>query len=56
MGLSWGAVVGLDVTDYVIILNTVEAVHAFAGSGQLTIGAGLEVGRIEHIMICTLMA
>lgn len=43
VGLSWGAVIGLDFTDYVIILNTVEAVHAFSGSGQITIGAGLEV-------------
>ncbi len=42
-GLSWGFVAGLDVTDYVIILNTTEAVQAFSGSGQLTIGAGIEV-------------
>ena len=42
-GLSWGFVAGLDVTDYVIILNTPEAVQAFSGSGQLTIGAGIEV-------------
>jgi lipid-binding SYLF domain-containing protein len=43
VGLSWGAVIGLDVTDYVIILNTGEAVNAFSGVGQLTIGAGIEV-------------
>ena len=42
-GLSWGFVAGLDVTDYVIILNTTEAVQAFSGSAQLTVGAGIEV-------------
>lgn len=43
IGLSWGAVIGLDVTDYVIVLNTDEAVTAFSGLGQITIGAGIEV-------------
>lgn len=43
MGLSWGALIGLDVTDYVIVLNTPEAVAAFSGLGQITIGAGIEV-------------
>ena len=43
VGVSWGAVIGLDVTDYVVILNTTEAVHAFSGLGQISIGAGIEV-------------
>lgn len=43
VGLSWGAVAGLDITDYVVILNTNDAVAAFSGSGQLTVGAGIEV-------------
>eukprot|EP01038_Epipyxis_sp_PR26KG_P004156 gene4156-5920_t len=43
IGLSWGAVIGMDVTDYVIILNTDEAVTAFSGYGQVSIGAGVEV-------------
>ena len=42
-GVSWGALIGLDVTDYVIILNNAEAVQAFSGSGQVSIGAGIEV-------------
>ena len=43
IGVSWGAVIGLDVTDYVIILNTAEAVQAVSGLGQISIGAGIEV-------------
>ncbi|KAJ1423544.1 Ysc84 actin-binding domain-containing protein, partial [Ochromonadaceae sp. CCMP2298] len=43
LGLSWGAIIGLDVTDYVLILNTDEAVEAFSGAGQITIGVGMEV-------------
>lgn len=43
VGVSWGAVIGLDVTDYVVILNTTEAVQAFSGLGQISIGAGIEV-------------
>ena len=42
-GVSWGALIGLDVTDYVIILNTMDAVEAFSGSAQVSIGAGIEV-------------
>jgi hypothetical protein len=42
-GVGWGLVAGLDVTDYVIILNTVEAVRAFSGAGQVTIGAGIDI-------------
>ena len=43
VGVSWGAVIGLDVTDYVIVLNTEDAVRAFSGHGQITVGAGIEV-------------
>lgn len=42
-GISWGAVIGMDITDYIIILTTNEAVKAFSGYGQITIGAGIEV-------------
>jgi lipid-binding SYLF domain-containing protein len=42
-GLSWGALIGCDLTDYLIVLNTPEAVQAFSGYGQVVIGAGLEV-------------
>ena len=43
IGLSWGFLAGADVTDFVIILNTTEAVKAFAGLGNIQIGAGLDV-------------
>ncbi len=42
-GLSWGAFIGADITDYVIILNTDEAVRAFSGVGLVSIGADIEV-------------
>jgi lipid-binding SYLF domain-containing protein len=42
MGVSWGALAGLDVTDYMIVLNSHEAVAAFKGCCQLSIGVGLE--------------
>lgn len=42
-GCHWGALVGADLTDYVIILNTDEAVEAFSGTGQISVGAGVEV-------------
>ena len=43
VGCNWGALVGADMTDYVIILNTPEAVSAFCGVGQVTLGANLEL-------------
>eukprot|EP01034_Spumella_vulgaris_P032053 gene32053-39595_t len=43
VGLSFGAALGVDVTDYVVILNTSEAVRAFSGRGQVTIGGGIDV-------------
>ncbi len=44
VGVSWGAVIGIEVTDYVIVLNTDDAVSTFmSNTGQVTIGAGLEV-------------
>lgn len=42
-GLGVGFMVGFDVTDYVIILNTDEAVKAFSGVFQATVGVELEV-------------
>eukprot|EP01035_Chromulina_nebulosa_P021820 gene21820-28238_t len=43
VGISWGMLIGAELTDYVILLNTKEAVNAFSGYGQVVIGAGLEV-------------
>lgn len=42
-GVCWGALLGADLTDYVIILNTTEAVQAFSGVGQVSIGVELDV-------------
>jgi lipid-binding SYLF domain-containing protein len=43
MGISWGFLAGIGVTDYLIILRTPEAVQSFTGNGQVTIGGELEV-------------
>jgi len=43
VGCNWGFLVGADVTDYVVILNTTDAVEAFSGAGQVSIGAGIDV-------------
>lgn len=43
MGVTWGFMIGADLTDTLIVLNTDEAVRAFAGNTQLTIGADIEV-------------
>lgn len=43
IGVSCGLVLGVDVTDYVIILNTTEAVEAFCSSGQVTLGGSVDI-------------
>lgn len=43
MGVTWGFMIGADLTDTLIVLNTDEAVRAFAGNAQVTIGADIEV-------------
>lgn len=43
MGVTWGFMVGADLTDTLIVLNTDEAVRAFAGNAQVTLGADIEV-------------
>lgn len=35
VGLSYGALIGLQITDYMIILNSDDAVSAFSGGGQV---------------------
>ncbi|KAG9284443.1 hypothetical protein G9A89_023700 [Geosiphon pyriformis] len=42
-GLGFGMQVGADVTDYVVILNTPEAVKAFSRGENLTLGGNLSV-------------
>lgn len=48
VGMGWGAQIGGEVTDYIILLNTQEAVNAFSGQGQLTLGGevGVAMGPI----------
>lgn len=40
-GLGWGLQVGADITDYVVVLNSAEAVDGFAKGGNLTIGGNI---------------
>lgn len=42
-GIIAGALIGMDITDYVVILNTREAVAAFAQSGQVTFGGEVDI-------------
>ncbi len=43
VGVIWGMLAGADLTDYVVVLNAPEALHAFARVGQLSIGADIDV-------------
>lgn len=38
-GVSWGIQFGVQVSDFLIVLNTEEAVKAISGGGQLSLGA-----------------
>ncbi|KAI9059264.1 DUF500-domain-containing protein [Trametes coccinea BRFM310] len=40
-GVGWGLQIGADVTDFVIVLNSEEAVRAFAMGGNVTIGGNI---------------
>ncbi|TMW58706.1 hypothetical protein Poli38472_010265 [Pythium oligandrum] len=42
-GIGWGAQIGGELTDFVIILNTKRAVDAFTSKGQVNLGAELGV-------------
>lgn len=42
-GLGWGFQIGGELTDMVIVLNTVGAVEAFAGRGQVSLGTELSL-------------
>jgi len=42
-GMGFGAQIGADLTDVVIVLNTEEAVKAFAMGGNITLGGNLSV-------------
>jgi lipid-binding SYLF domain-containing protein len=40
-GLGWGLQVGADITDFVIVLNSEDAVRAFSMGGNVTIGGNI---------------
>lgn len=40
-GLGWGLQIGADITDFVIVLNSEDAVKAFSLGGNLTIGGNI---------------
>ncbi|KAI8882184.1 DUF500-domain-containing protein [Backusella circina FSU 941] len=42
-GVGFGAQIGADITDFVLILNSQEAVAAFSQGGNLTLGGNLSV-------------
>ena len=42
-GVGWGAQIGGEITDFVVILNTRAAVDMFCAQGQVTLGAELGV-------------
>ncbi len=40
-GVGWGLQIGADITEFVIVLNSEEAVRAFALGGNVTIGGNI---------------
>jgi SH3 domain-containing YSC84-like protein 1 len=53
-GAGWGPQIGAEVTDFVFVLNTNEAVRAFSRDGNVTVGvdasaAAGPVGRDAHV-------
>ncbi len=43
LGMSWGALIGGEVTDFMLILNTQQAVDSFKSNKQMSLGAELGV-------------
>jgi len=43
LGMGWGALIGGDITNYLIVLNTEQAVKAFAQNRSVSLGAELDV-------------
>ncbi|XP_023541863.1 uncharacterized protein LOC111801882 [Cucurbita pepo subsp. pepo] len=41
IGMGWGAQIGGELTDFIIVLRTIDAVNAFSGHMHLAIGAGV---------------
>jgi lipid-binding SYLF domain-containing protein len=47
-GMGWGFQIGAELTDFMIVLNTPEAVEAFASGHQVSLGAdvGIAIGPL----------
>jgi len=43
VGMGWGAAIGANITDVVLVLNTDAAVEAFSSQKQISLGAGIGV-------------
>ena len=43
VGVGWGAQIGGDITEYMIVCTTDKAVRAFSGSAGITLGAEIDV-------------
>lgn len=43
VGISYGPLIGAELVDYIIILSTDDAVNAFAGGGQVALGASVDL-------------
>jgi SH3 domain-containing YSC84-like protein 1 len=40
-GMGWGLQIGADITDFVVVLNSEDAVRAFSMGGNVTIGGNI---------------
>ncbi len=43
LGMSWGALIGGEVTDFMLILNTQQAVDSFKSDKQVSLGAEMSL-------------
>ncbi|KAM7260535.1 hypothetical protein ACFE04_011208 [Oxalis oulophora] len=56
-GIGWGAQTGGELTDFIIVLRTTDAVKTFSGNAHLSVGASLSaaagnVGRAFEADVC----
>ena len=43
IGISYGAIIGAEITDYLIFLNDDDALNSFTSDKQLSFGAGIDI-------------
>ena len=51
IGCQYGFLAGADLTDYIVVLATDDAVRAFAGLGQFSVGGEIDVSNI-YVYVC----